>query len=38
MLNKILSIEEKIPRPSSLPNGFYLGTWGRIYYRSTLQR
>ena len=28
MPSKILSIEEKIPRPAKLPNGFYLGTWG----------
>lgn len=28
MSNKILEITEKIPRPSTLPDGNYIGTWG----------
>lgn len=27
-MNKILAITEKIPNPSSLPDGVYAGIWG----------
>ena len=28
MSNKILSITERVPHPSELPDGAYIGTWG----------
>ena len=28
MINKIKSIKEKVPRVSTLPDGYYYGTWG----------
>lgn len=28
MRNKIVSITEKVPAPSTLPDGYYQGTWG----------
>lgn len=27
-MGKILKIEEKVPRPSKLPDGLYTGVWG----------
>lgn len=35
-MGKITSIEEKVPRKTTLPDGIYIGTWGgyiiEVYY------
>ena len=28
MRNKIITIEEKVPKVTTLPDGYYIGTWG----------
>ena len=37
MSNKILEIREKVPQVTTLPDGFYNGTWGgfviEVYYK-----